>query len=215
MTESKKKHCFFSKTVVIAVIAIVFFVLGYGTHRLKNRSGMNSGPAASETKTVWTCSMHPQIREDKPGKCGLCGMDLIPIISGGKDGASGHDERMISFSPEVVKLMGVRTSLVERKEMSHEVRSKVPRSGASVPAKLAKPLKSTRQKLVRFVKVLLIRGSVREARSRISLWCKGLANLYQACQVCMFSRLGRRQFFTGLQRAHNCTLRQQRPAGHS
>ena len=28
---------------------------------------------------VWTCSMHPQIRKDKPGKCPICAMDLIPV----------------------------------------------------------------------------------------------------------------------------------------
>ena len=27
--------------------------------------------------TVWTCSMHPQIRMDEPGLCPLCAMDLI------------------------------------------------------------------------------------------------------------------------------------------
>jgi hypothetical protein len=36
-----------------------------------------------EGETVWTCSMHPQIRMDKPGKCPLCAMDLIPLKSSG------------------------------------------------------------------------------------------------------------------------------------
>lgn len=27
---------------------------------------------------VWTCSMHPEIKKDKPGKCPICGMALIP-----------------------------------------------------------------------------------------------------------------------------------------
>ncbi|MFQ9022179.1 MAG: heavy metal-binding domain-containing protein [Parabacteroides merdae] len=31
---------------------------------------------------VWTCSMHPQIRQDKPGKCPICAMDLIPVRKG-------------------------------------------------------------------------------------------------------------------------------------
>ena len=26
---------------------------------------------------VYTCSMHPQIIRDKPGKCPICGMDLV------------------------------------------------------------------------------------------------------------------------------------------
>ena len=28
-------------------------------------------------KAVWTCPMHPQIAEDKPGECPICGMDLV------------------------------------------------------------------------------------------------------------------------------------------
>ena len=26
----------------------------------------------------WTCPMHPQITADKPDKCSICGMDLVP-----------------------------------------------------------------------------------------------------------------------------------------
>ena len=33
---------------------------------------------AEETSTLWTCSMHPQILEDAPGPCPICGMDLVP-----------------------------------------------------------------------------------------------------------------------------------------
>ena len=35
----------------------------------------------NEIATIWTCSMHPQIRADKPGQCPICGMDLIPLNS--------------------------------------------------------------------------------------------------------------------------------------
>ncbi|MBN1516967.1 efflux RND transporter periplasmic adaptor subunit [Candidatus Sumerlaeota bacterium] len=44
-------------------------------------------------KTIWTCSMHPQIRMDKPGKCPLCGMDLVPEkVSPGKKPAKKSGE---------------------------------------------------------------------------------------------------------------------------
>ena len=29
--------------------------------------------------SYYTCSMHPQIHEDKPGKCPICGMTLIEV----------------------------------------------------------------------------------------------------------------------------------------
>ncbi len=32
-----------------------------------------------QTQTIWTCSMHPQIKESKPGKCSICNMNLIEL----------------------------------------------------------------------------------------------------------------------------------------
>ena len=32
-----------------------------------------------EKPSIWTCSMHPQIRRDGPGSCPICGMDLVPV----------------------------------------------------------------------------------------------------------------------------------------
>jgi P-type Cu+ transporter len=35
-------------------------------------------PAATAGVTIWTCPMHPQIRQDHPGSCPICGMALEP-----------------------------------------------------------------------------------------------------------------------------------------
>ncbi|HXI03942.1 MAG TPA: efflux RND transporter periplasmic adaptor subunit [Candidatus Saccharimonadales bacterium] len=37
---------------------------------------------AGEEKKLWTCSMHPQVISDEPGKCPICGMDLVPVRHG-------------------------------------------------------------------------------------------------------------------------------------
>ncbi|MDR1594318.1 MAG: efflux RND transporter periplasmic adaptor subunit, partial [Prevotellaceae bacterium] len=60
---------------------------------------------------VWTCSMHPQIRQDKPGKCPLCAMDLIPLKTAGTTGEiTGDDEIMLS--KEAVALADIQTTKV-------------------------------------------------------------------------------------------------------
>ena len=32
--------------------------------------------------SVWTCSMDPQVKQPQPGKCPICGMDLIKMKKG-------------------------------------------------------------------------------------------------------------------------------------
>ena len=34
-------------------------------------------PQQQQTKTVYTCVMHPEVQQDKPGKCPKCGMTLV------------------------------------------------------------------------------------------------------------------------------------------
>ena len=36
--------------------------------------------AAAPDATIYTCPMHPQIRQPGPGNCPICGMTLEPVI---------------------------------------------------------------------------------------------------------------------------------------
>lgn len=61
---------------------------------------------------LWTCSMHPQIIQDKPGKCPICFMDLVPVVQ-----SSPAGPRQIEYTGETLKLMDVETARAERKEV--------------------------------------------------------------------------------------------------
>ncbi|MDQ1769343.1 efflux RND transporter periplasmic adaptor subunit [Labilibaculum sp. A4] len=66
----------------------------------------------SEDPTTWTCSMHPQIKQDKPGKCPICAMDLIPLTtmqSAGDD----IDPNEIVMSESAAKLADIQTMMVQ------------------------------------------------------------------------------------------------------
>ncbi|MDZ7738053.1 MAG: efflux RND transporter periplasmic adaptor subunit [Bacteroidales bacterium] len=63
----------------------------------------------AEDAEVWTCSMHPQIRQDEPGDCPICGMDLIPLENEQDDEI---DAMAISMSPTAMELADVRTAKV-------------------------------------------------------------------------------------------------------
>lgn len=107
---------------------IVFFGLGYIVHWSFSPS---PGGAPSEHKhdnmahqlanggneaEIWTCSMHPQIRQPRPGKCPICRMDLIPVS------ASSGGLREITISPTAKKLMELQTTPVERRNVTATIR---------------------------------------------------------------------------------------------
>jgi len=79
-----------------------------------------TGAATSTQAEVWTCSMHPQIRQPGPGKCPICGMNLIPVESG----AAGADDgpRTLIMSESARALADIQTTRVERRFLEFTVR---------------------------------------------------------------------------------------------
>ena len=63
-------------------------------------------------KTIWTCSMHPQIQMDKPGNCPICGMDLIPLKTDKAEDKSDPNE--IKMTESAMKLAEVQTYIVKK-----------------------------------------------------------------------------------------------------
>ena len=70
--------------------------------------------------TVYTCSMHPQIKEDKPGSCPICGMDLIPMKTMGSDNKQ-VDPNEIQMSESALALASVQTTVVTKGVPEKEV----------------------------------------------------------------------------------------------
>ncbi len=68
-------------------------------------------------KTIWTCSMHPQIRKDEPGDCPICGMELIPLINSNAE----IDEQAIEMSESALKLAEVQTAIVSKGSASKDI----------------------------------------------------------------------------------------------
>ncbi|MBI5490034.1 MAG: efflux RND transporter periplasmic adaptor subunit [Deltaproteobacteria bacterium] len=65
--------------VVAIVQFLVIFLVGGGVAMM---AVLKVGPfapvvAAAKTGDVWTCPMHPQVRQDHPGSCPICGMTLV------------------------------------------------------------------------------------------------------------------------------------------
>ncbi|MEZ4939875.1 MAG: efflux RND transporter periplasmic adaptor subunit [Saprospiraceae bacterium] len=57
---------------------------------------------------IWTCSMDPQVRQSEPGKCPLCGMDLIPL----EPDTEAGKPLALKMSPTAMQLANVQTATV-------------------------------------------------------------------------------------------------------
>jgi len=63
--------------------------------------------------TIYTCSMHPQVRKEEPGLCPICAMDLVPVNTvASTDEGIGQDE--IQMSASAVALANIQTVRVKR-----------------------------------------------------------------------------------------------------
>lgn len=108
-------------TVIIAistlVIGLLFGWLIFGRSNEPQADEHNHSTTA-ESETIWTCSMHPQIRQNEPGDCPLCGMDLIPLES--TDGEL--DPMAVSMSPTAMQLAQVQTMVVDKGKTNKSIR---------------------------------------------------------------------------------------------
>ncbi len=119
------RSLFADRRMQVVAALVLGFVLGWallgrsGHDQASGGLGAGTAVETAAEASVWTCSMHPQIRQDGPGKCPLCGMDLIPVPSsparaGGAGRAGAADPATVRLSPEAAALAGVRTVAAER-----------------------------------------------------------------------------------------------------
>lgn len=92
----------------ISAVLILVFILGIWIGNMGEES--QSSADGSSVQTVWTCSMHPNIKLPDKGQCPICFMDLIPLNS---DGSTGETVEL-KLSPEAEKLAEIQTAKVIR-----------------------------------------------------------------------------------------------------
>ncbi len=112
------KNIFKNKYLQLAILFIAGLFIGWLVfHGSSNQTSHNHSDEEGVSE-VWTCAMHPQIRMDKPGKCPICGMDLILL----DQGATSTNSNAIELSTDALQLANVQTNLVKREKPEKEVR---------------------------------------------------------------------------------------------
>jgi Cu(I)/Ag(I) efflux system membrane fusion protein/cobalt-zinc-cadmium efflux system membrane fusion protein len=123
-TKQTKQHGWLGRVAWLAggfLLAGLVFADPFHWHSLDDR--LRGGSAAAEAdgaeeSGLWTCGMHPQVIEDHPGTCPICGMNLVPLREGGAAASDGHDHAAAS---------GERELLFYRNPMDPSITSPVPR----------------------------------------------------------------------------------------
>ena len=121
---------------VLCVVSL--FALVVGCSRVPGGK-VETQQVSSQEKKIWTCSMHPQIRQDHPGNCPICGMALVPLSSMNLPESTPSSEStpylssVAGMKPEQSEAMvihlgasqssagNIRTSPVEAKVIRHKV----------------------------------------------------------------------------------------------
>ena len=90
---------------IIAAFALGYFISPKAANNMQNTEHQHD----SADETIYTCSMHPQIRQNEPGNCPICGMTLIPVDS---DGGGNKNPLVFEMTQEAVTLSGIATTKV-------------------------------------------------------------------------------------------------------
>lgn len=128
--------------IFVSLVLILFVASGCG------RGG---GAKTDPNIDYYTCSMHPSVHQNAPGKCPICGMDLVPVMKRGggqtpsadgstkteakqemanmpgmppaKSDDSGPHLNEFSVPVERQQQIGVTYAAVERRPLQHTIRA--------------------------------------------------------------------------------------------
>ncbi|MEX0724533.1 MAG: efflux RND transporter periplasmic adaptor subunit [Gracilimonas sp.] len=119
--------------LIYSGLLLVGLFLGYlffeGTSELQSmEEHISETHTDEEGNVVYTCSMHPQVRESEPGDCPICGMELIPANELDEEGGSAQNPNAVRISQAAMALADVQTS---------EVREEVPVQKVRLSGKVA------------------------------------------------------------------------------
>ncbi|MEY3644292.1 MAG: hypothetical protein RLZZ207_987 [Bacteroidota bacterium] len=104
------KNLFSNKIALLSLTLLIGVLLGWGFSALTSPKPDAHAHAEGEgLPSIWTCSMHPQIRLPEKGDCPICGMDLIPAD---QESAGTSNSQAFQMTPEALALAQVQTIVI-------------------------------------------------------------------------------------------------------
>src|SRR3974377_438985 len=79
------------------LLAAIILAAG-GSALVTGCGGESNKSSQTLDEQLYTCGMHPQVIQNKPGNCPICGMKLTPVRKqAGQSGATGSAQRTGKF----------------------------------------------------------------------------------------------------------------------
>jgi hypothetical protein len=99
------------------ILLLIIVAAGSGTYwYFKTHPTRAAGGASAQAGRkilYYQSAMHPWIKSDKPGKCPICGMDLVPVYEG--DARAMTDTNMVVLNADSVTAVNVQTEVIARR----------------------------------------------------------------------------------------------------
>jgi RND family efflux transporter MFP subunit len=86
-------------------------------------TGFMADVRGENSKTLYTCGMHPQIILDHPGNCPICGMKLTPIHNASVEDTNAADSSAIAVDAATQQNMNLRTAVIQRGPLRKTIRT--------------------------------------------------------------------------------------------
>ncbi|MBI5772873.1 MAG: efflux RND transporter periplasmic adaptor subunit [Verrucomicrobia bacterium] len=109
-------------TKIILLIAGIAVLAAAGGWFAAKRWPASKAEASSAGRKIlfYQSAMHPWIKSDKPGKCTICGMDLVPVYEGEKGFESGAG--LVTLGSNSISVLHVQSAEVRRAPLRRTVR---------------------------------------------------------------------------------------------
>ncbi len=101
------------------ILLIVLLGLAQRVGWIGGSGGETATVSESQSDTTYTCSMHPQIRQNSPGRCPICGMELVEAASKGAD----LDKLAVTIEPAQRRLANIQTAEATEKSASTTIQT--------------------------------------------------------------------------------------------
>ena len=91
----------------VKIMYVLMLLSAIGFTSCKTKKPEQHVHATEKEHVYYTCSMHPQVMQEKPGKCPICGMQLIEVKKSMSDGSED-----ILLSDEQVRLGNIKVDSI-------------------------------------------------------------------------------------------------------